>query len=185
MMAAALLCGGCSMRGLIDKMVSDEDRALAMRTLDQIRKVDAASLTPLLAPEIRASSQGELIKAKSEFPAAAGSTEIVAFNTSSNYTNGVTSKSKSFTLVTTDQQLWTTTTLQFQGNDGPLMLTGWRVVGAKEKPAELQFLDTMETVLPIVGIVVLLFVVGLIALIVFLVRRSQRKARERGYGPPR
>lgn len=183
-MAIAILCGGCSMRGMVNKMVSDEDRALAMRVLGDIRSGQSAKLKPLLAPEIWAESENEIAQAPGQFPTAPGSTEFISYSTSSNYENGKTTQAKSFTLVTTDQQIWTTTKLEFRGSGGPLQLTAWQVNGAREKPADLKTLEAIDKVLPIIGIVVLLFVIGLIVLIVFLVRRSSRRDRERGILPP-
>lgn len=175
----ALALGGCSMRKMVDRMVSDEDRALAMGVLEDIRTRDASGFEAVLAPGIKADSLPQLASAANYFPASPGTTEIISYSTNSNYENGTTSRSKSFTLITTDEKSWTTTKLEFAGQDGPLQLTSWNVTGSPTKPDDLKMLETLDTVLPVAGAIVLLFGVGLIVLIILLVRRSQRRARER------
>lgn len=177
--ALALALGGCSIRKMVDRMVSDEDRTLAMGVLEDIRTRDATGFEAVLAPEIKADSLPQLANAANYFPASPGTTEIISYSTNSNYNNGTTTRSKSFTLMTTDEKTWTTTKLEFAGEDGPLRLTGWNVTGSPTKPEDLKVLETMDRVLPVAGAIVLLFGVGLIVLIIVLVRRSQRRARER------
>lgn len=184
-LAVALICGGCSMRGFIDRMVSDKDRALATGVVEALRSGDGKRLEELFDPEIRESSLSQIPQLPTQFPTTPGKTEIVAFNSSSNYVNGTSSESKHFTLVTTDEKLWTTTNLQFASDGGPLRLTAWKVTNAREKPSELQMLDTMDTVLPIAAVVGLLLLAGFVVLIIVLVNRSTRRDRERGIAGPR
>lgn len=181
----ALALGGCSFRKMVDRLVSDEDRALAMGVIEDIRSRDATAFDAILAPEIKADSLPQLAAAAGYFPATPGKTEFIAYSTNSHYENGKSSSSKSFTLVTTDEKTWTTTKLQFESHGGPLRLTVWNVEGSPTKPADLQTLETVDKVLPIVGMIILIFAIGLIALIVVLVRRSQRRDRELGIRPPR
>ena len=181
----ALALGGCSLRKMVDGLVSDEDRALAMGVIEDIRTRDATGFDEILAPGIKADSLPQLATAAGHFPASPGKTEFIAYSTNSNYENGKSSSSKSFTLVTTDEKTWTTTKLEFRSDGGPLLLTGWNVEGSQSKPADLEALETVDKVLPIVGMILLIFAIGLIALIVILVRRSQRRDRELGIRPPR
>lgn len=177
--ALAFALGACSVRKMVDRMVSDEDRALAMGVLEDIRTGDATGFEAVLAPDIKADSLPQLASATGYFPASPGTTEIIGYSTNSNYSNGVTTRSKSFTLITTDQKTWTTTQLAFAGQDGPLRLTGWNVTGSQTKPDAVRTLETLDTALPIAGAIVLLCAIGLIVLIVVLVRRSRRRAWER------
>lgn len=173
------LFAACSMQGMIETMTSEEDRAMVQDFVDNIQAGDSAALEAMVDPEIWKESAGQWEQAASMFPEGESETRIIAYSMRSNSLDEGARTEKEFTLITTDETLWTTTTIATLQDGGPQRIISWNVESSREPPAELETMETVGKVLMWVGVFALIFVVGIVVLIVVLVRRSNRKKRER------
>lgn len=171
------LAAACSMQAAIEKMSSPEDRAFATRFVDNVRTADEEALKPDFDPELWAKSREQLALARPLFPPGKGSTRLVGYHVSTSLTNGASSTTKEFILVTTDQTHWTRTRIVTFAEGGPARVVEWKVDGFKEPPPELRMYESMERLAPWLQAGALLFLVAGIGLVWWLVRRSRRRAR--------
>lgn len=178
--AAAL--AACSMQGMIDRMVSDEDKAFVDDFIEDIRGGDLAGLETVVDPDIWKESADQFAQAASEFPEGEVENQIVSYSFNSQSLGDNAPTNKEFTVVTSGDDHWTITRIGTYQRGGAPTVTSWSVEGTDEPPAELEALDTVGKVFMWAGIIFLAFVAFLIWLIVFLVRRSRRKGRERNAG---
>ena len=184
--AAMLLCclvAACSMEGMINTMTSEEDREMAMEFVEDIRTRDVEGLQEVVDPDLWMQSAPQFEQAATLFPRGDGETQIIGYSMNSDGLGEGARTTKEFTLVTSDDEHWTTTrfsTLEEGGSD-PLVVS-WNVEGSDEPPPDLEVMENVGQVFMWLGIIALLFLAGLIALIVWLVRRSRRKDAERNAG---
>src|SRR5688500_14028791 len=127
LVAALLLVGGCTMEAAINRLSSPEDRAFAQRFVDQVRRGEAEALAPHFEPDLWLKSRGQLTRARSLFPPGEGTARLIGFHISGNVTNGVSTTSKQFVLVTTDGSHWTETMIATLARDGPARVVAWNV----------------------------------------------------------
>ena len=171
-----LALGACSMQAAIDKMSSPEDRAFAIRFVDQVRSGDEEALKPHFDPELWAKSRGQLAQARPLFPPGRGSTRLIGYHIATSVTNGASSTTKDYILVTTDQTHWTRTRVVTLAEGGPARVVEWSVNGFAEPPPELKMYESMERLAPWLQAGALILLVGGIGLVWWLVRRSRRRA---------
>jgi len=174
------LLAACSMQGMIETMTSDEDRAMVQEFVDNIQARDSAALQAMVDPDIWKGSAGQFDQAAAMFPEGESETQIIAYRVHTSDLGENARTEKEFTLVTTDEASWTTTTISTLRDGGPQLITAWNVENTSERPADLETMETVGKVFMWMGIVALLFFGGIIALVVFLVRRSNRKKRNAG-----
>jgi hypothetical protein len=174
-----LLLGGCSMQTAIEKLSSPEDRAFATRFVDNVRSANEEALKPDFDPELWAKSREQLPLARPLFPPGKGSTRLVGYHIATNVTNGASSTTKEYILVTTDQTHWTRTRIVTLAAGGPARVVEWNVNGFKEPPPELQMYETMERLAPWLQAGALILLIGGIGLVWWLVRRSGRRPAAR------
>ena len=170
-----LLLGACSMQAAIEKMSSPEDRAFAMRFVDNVRSANEEALKPVFDAELWAKSREQLALARPLFPPGRGSTELIGYNIATSLTNGASSTTKEFILVTTDQTHWTRTRIVTLAEGGPARVVEWNVNGFREPPPELAVIEAWESALPWLRAGLAIVLVGGIGLVWWLVRRSRRR----------
>lgn len=173
------LLAACSVQGMIETMTSEEDRAMVQAFVDNIQARDSAALEAMVDPEIWKESAGQFEQAAAMFPDGDSETQIIAYSMHSSGLDAGARTEKEFTLVTTDETRWTTTTISTLQDGGPQRITAWNVESSSEPPSDLETMETVGKVFMWAGIASLIFFAGIVALIVFLVRRSNRKKRER------
>jgi hypothetical protein len=174
------LLAACSMQGLIETMTSEEDRAMVQDFVDNIQARDSDALQAMVDPDIWKESSGQLDAAADVFPTGESQTQIIAYSVHTSDLGANARTEKEFTLVTTDETHWTTTTISTFQSGGDPAITAWNVEGSSERPADLETMETVGRVFMWMGIFGLLFLVGIVVLIVFLVRRSSRKKNNAG-----
>ena len=180
-----LLLGACSMEAAIEKLSSPEDRAFAMRFVANVRSGNEAALRPDFDPGLWAKSREQLEQARPLFPRGQGSTRLVSYHVASNFTNGASSTTKEYILVTTDETHWTRTRIVTLAQGGPARVVEWNVNGLGEPPPELVMIDAWESALPWIWAGLAIAVIGMGSLIFWLVRRSRRRhAATYGSGTP-
>ena len=171
-----MLAAACSIQGTIEKLSSPEDRAFAMRFVGHVRDGKAEALEPDFDPELWAKSRDQLPSARSLFPRGRGGTRLIGYHVATNVTNGASSTTKEYILVTTDQAHWTRTRLVTLAQGGPAKVVEWNVAGFGEPPPELKMYESMERLAPWLQAGALLVLIGGIGLVWWLVRRSRRRA---------
>lgn len=171
-----MLVAACSMEAAIEKLSSPEDRAFAMRFVDQIRSGDEEALRPEFDPGLWAKSRDQIPQARPLFPPGEGSTRLVGYHVAAEVTNGASSTRKEYILVTTDQKHWTRTRIVTLAQGAPAKVVEWNVNGFSEPPPELKMYESMERLAPWLQAGALILLVGGIALVWWLVRRSRRRA---------
>lgn len=171
-----MLAAACSMEAAIEKLSSPEDRAFAMRFVDDVRSADGTALRPQFDPELWEKSREQLAQAQPLFPPGRGTTRLIGYHVATNVANGVSSTTKEYILVTTDQTHWTRTRIVTLAEGGPARVVEWAVNGFGEPPPELKMYESMERLVPWLQAGALIGLVGGIALVWWLVRRSRRRA---------
>lgn len=179
LLSCLMLAAACSMQSAIEKMSSPEDRAFAMRFVDNVRSADEGALKPEFDSELWAKSRAQLALARPLFPPGEGSTRLIGYQIATNLSNGASSTRKEYILVTTDQTHWTRTRLVTLAEGGPARVVEWNVEGFKEPPPELRMYESMERLVPWLQAGALIGLVGGIGLVWWLVRRSRRRAAAR------
>jgi hypothetical protein len=174
-----MLLSACSMESAIDKLSSPEDRAFAMRFVDNVRSANTEALKSEFDAELWAKSREQLPLAQALFPPARGSTRLIGYHIATNFTNGASFTTKEYILITTDQTHWTRTRIVTLAKGGPAKVVEWNVNGFKEPPPELQMYETMERLAPWLRAGALLNLIGGIGLVWWLVRRSRRRTATR------
>lgn len=167
------------MEAAINKMSSPEDRAFAQRFVQHVRRGETERLKPDFDPELWVKSQQQLPQARPLFPPGEGSTRLVGYQVSTNFTTGGSATRKSYFLVTTDNSHWTATRLVTLARGGPARVVDWNVNGYKQPPPELVMYERMEAAVPWIQAGALLLLLALAGLIWWLVRRSRRRAAAR------
>jgi hypothetical protein len=173
------MLAACSMQGMIETMTSEEDREMVQEFVDNIQAGDSAALEAMVDPDIWKESAGQLEGAAAMFPEGESETQIISYSMHTSSLDADARTEKEFTLVTTDETRWTTTTIATLQDGGPQRIVRWNVESSNEPPAGLENLETFGKVFMWAGIVALLVIAGIVVLIVFLVRRANRKNRER------
>lgn len=181
-----LLLGACSMRSAINAMSSAEDRAFAQDFVTKVRRGDVQALRPLFEEGLWAESEPQLEMASRLYPDSPGTTELIGYHVASSTTNGVSTSSKDYTLVTHDDSHWTTTVIETRSDmNGPHRIVAWNINGSGEMPATYRQFQMMESVIPWIqgGLIAALLIAG--GLVFWLVRRYRRKrAAAQGVGTP-
>jgi hypothetical protein len=170
------LAAACSMEAAIEKLSSPEDRAFALRFIDNVRTANEKALEREFNPELWAKSGEQLLLARSLFPVGKGTTRLVAYHVATNLTNGASSTRKEYILVTTDQAHWTRTRIVTFAQGGPARVVEWNVNGLDRPPPELQMYEEMGRLAPWFQAGALIILLGGIGLVWWLVRRSRRRA---------
>ncbi|HEX8622983.1 MAG TPA: hypothetical protein VF718_13535 [Allosphingosinicella sp.] len=176
LLALLTFAAACSMEAAIEKLSSPEDRAFAMRFVEEVRGGDEAALKPQFDPGLWAKSRDQLALARPLFPRGEGRTRLIGYRVATDVTNGESSTTKEFTLVTTDQARWTRTRMVTLARGGPARVVEWNVDGFDEPPPELEMYESMERLAPWLQAGALIGLIGGIALVWWLVRRSRRRA---------
>jgi hypothetical protein len=170
-----LLLGACSLRGAIDALTSEEDRAFAKEMVSRLRSGDEAWLQQRFQPELWARSGKQLGEVPSLFPSEAGTTELIGFNISTDMSGGRTERNKEFTLVTHGGGRWTTTSFRTFSDGGPDLVVQWSVVPHSAPPPGLAMIEGWDAALPWVWAGLAVTLLAVIGLVVWLVRRSRRR----------
>jgi hypothetical protein len=180
-----IAAAACSMQSAIEKFSSPEDRAFALRFVEDVRSGDEEALRPQFDPGLWAKSRDQLPQARPLFPPGEGSTRLVGYHVATQVANGASSTRKEYIAVTTDETHWTRTRIVTLAEGGPARVVEWNVDGFKEPPAELAMMEAWDSALPWIwaGMAVVLGVAG--GLVFWLVRRSRRwnAARQGSVGP--
>jgi hypothetical protein len=174
-----MLVAACSMEAAIEKLSSPEDRAFAMRFVDQVRSADEEALKPQFDAELWAKSREQLALARPLFPPGKGSTRLIGYHIATNVTNGASVTTKEYILVTTDGTHWTRTRIVTLAQGGPAKVVEWAVNGFNEPPPELRMYESMERLAPWLQAGALAGLIGGAVLVWWLVRRSRRRAAAR------
>lgn len=176
-----LVLGACSMRSAINSLSSPEDRAFAQDFVQKMRSGDSKSLQSAFDPGVWQQSAPQFAQARSFYPPTPGTTELIGYHIATNTTNGATTQTKDYTLVTHDDSHWTTTVIRTQSNGGaPHRIVGWNVTGSREMPDLYRQYQAMESAIPWFRAGGLVVVLAAGALIFWLVRRSRRRRQASG-----
>lgn len=175
LLAALLLAAACSMRGALDALTSEQDRAFAREMVTRLRSGDQDWLSRHFAAQLWAESGKQLGAVPALYPAETGETELVGFNVSSNVSGGVTRRSKEFTLVTHGGGRWTVTHFRTYSDGGPDRVVQWSVVPHSTPPPELAFIEGWDAALPWIWGMLAATLLGIAGLVFWLVRRSRRR----------
>lgn len=170
-----VLLGACSLRGTIDSVTPEADRAFARETAARLRAGDRAWLQRQFEPALWEKSGPQLGAVPAMFPKEEGTTELVGFKMSTNLTGAGTERSKEFALVTHGGGRWTTIAFRTYSTGGPDRIVEWAVAPHATVPPELAMIQAMDRILPWVWAGLIAVLVAGAALIVWLVRRSRRK----------
>ena len=170
-----VLLSACTMRGALDALTSEEDRAFAQEMVSRLRSGDEAWLQQRFQPDLWAQSGKQLGGVPALFPSETGTTELIGFNISTNMTSGRTERNKEFTLVTHGGGRWTVTSFRTYSTGGPDQVVQWSVVPHSTRPPELAVIEGWDRAVPWVWGALLVTLAAVVALIVWLVRRSRRK----------
>jgi|GEM_PF-2684664 len=178
-----LILGACSLRGAMNAMTSEEDRAFAQATVDNLRTNNQAWLEQHFAPELWAQSGKQLGDVPALYPASPGPTELVSYSFNSSNVGGPSAeRSQEFTLVTEGGGRWAVTRFRTHASGGAAArIVQWSVVPHTTEPPELAILKAMDKAVPWIWggfLFVLLLIVGIVVLVV----RSSRRRRP-GPGP--
>jgi hypothetical protein len=176
LLALLLLTGACSMKAAIEKLSSPEDRAFARQFVDDVRRGNDKRLEFEFDPELWTKSATQLPKARPLFPKGEGETRLIGYHVSANFTNGAGSTTKEYSLVTSDNSHWTTTTLVTLAQGGPARIVSWNVQGFAEPPPEVKTYDSLEAAAPWIQAGAVVLLLAMAGLIWWLVRRSRRRA---------
>jgi hypothetical protein len=169
-----MLAAACSMQAAIDKLSSPEDRAFASRFVDNVRSGNEEALKPEFDSELWAKSRDQLPLARPLFPPGKGSTRLIGYHFATTFTNGASSSTKEYVLVTTDQTHWTRTRIVTLAQGGPARVVEWNVNGFEEPPPELAMTEAWDSALPWIWAGLAIALVAMGGLIFWLVRRSRR-----------
>lgn len=180
-----LLLGACSLRGAMNAMTSEEDRAFAQAMVDNLKSGNEAWLRQHFHPDLWEESGKQLAGVPAMFPAEPGTTELVAYHFESTNLGAAAERTQDFTLVTEGGGRWAVTRFRtFAAGGGPRQVTQWSVVPHTTEPSELAVLKAMDRAVPWiwagVGFVILL-VAGIVVLIV---RKNRRRRRDPLMGQP-
>jgi hypothetical protein len=176
---AAFFLSGCSMEAAINKLSSAEDRAFAQDFVRQVRRGETEPLERRFDPELWAKSRDQLPRARALFPAGEGTTRLIGYTVSAYLTNGISSTTKQFVLVTTDNSHWTVTRILTLARNGPAKIVEWHIDGLDKPPPELRTYESMEAAAPWIQAGALVLLLALAGLAWWLVRRSRRRADAR------
>ena len=184
---ALLLLGACSLRGAIDALTSEEDRAFAQEMVARLRGGDQDWLQQRFAPDLWLQSGKQLCGVPSLYPGETGTTELVGFNINTNMAAGRTQRSKEFTLVTHGGGRWTVTSFRTFSDGGPDQVVQWSVVPHSAPPPELALIEGWGAALRWIWAGLAVTLLAVVGLVVWLVRRSRRRrdplaGRNRGTG---
>lgn len=172
------LLAACSLRGAMNAMTSEEDRAFAQAMVDNLRSGNQAWLEQHFAPELWQASAKELGDVPALYPSVPGTTELVSYNFQSNNLGSGAQRTQEFTLVTEGGGRWAVTRFRtFAAGGAAPRVTQWSVVPHATAPPELTMLRAMDRAVPWMWAgagFVLLLVVGIVVLIV----RSNRRKRD-------
>jgi hypothetical protein len=161
---------------LVAACSTPEDRAFAMRFVEDVRRGDEKALKPQFDPELWATSREKLPLARPLFPPTKGSTRLEGYHVFTEVTNGASSTRKEFILVTTDRTHWTRTRVATLAEGGPARVVEWNVKGFKGPAPEVQMAENMERLVPWLQAGALFGLIGGIGIAWWLVRRWRRRA---------
>lgn len=172
------LLAACSLRGAMNAMTSEEDRAFAQAMVDNLRSGNQAWLEQHFDAQLWQESAKRLPEAPVLYPPAPGTTELVSYNFQSNNLGSGAQRSQEFTLVTEGGGRWAVTRFRtFAAGGAAPRVVQWSVVPHTTEPSELTMLKAMDRAVPWMWAgagFVLLLVVGIVVLIV----RSNRRKRD-------
>ena len=174
---ALILLVSCTQRTMIDAMVSDQDRAFALKFVAEMRQGDDVSLEPLFDPSIWPQSVRQVQNVSAHYPRGAARTELVGYHVNHNLSEN-NRRTAQYVLMTEDGRRWTRTTIVTVSFGGqPQRVVGWNVIGTNSIPEDYRQFRAMESTLPWIQIGVLLAAFAIIggALFWYFRRRSVRE----------
>ncbi|HKR24986.1 MAG TPA: hypothetical protein VJS15_06990 [Allosphingosinicella sp.] len=176
------LLAACSLRGAMNAMTSEEDRAFAQAMVDNLRTGNHAWLEQHFDPALWQESSKQLAEVPALYPPVPGTTELVAYNFQSNNLGSGAQRNQEFTLVTEGGGRWAVTRFKtFAAGGAAPRVVQWSVVPHATEPSELTMLKAMDRAVPWMwggAGFVLLLIVG----IVWLIVRSNRRKRDSPIG---
>jgi hypothetical protein len=172
-----LILGACSIRGAMNAMTSEEDRALAQAMVENLRTNNQPWLQQHFSPELWAESAKTLDQAPALYPSPVESTELVAYSVnSSNIGSANSNRSQDFTLVTSGGGRWAVTRFRTESRGGAAArVVQWQVTPRTVEPTELAVLKTMDKAVPWIWGGLLFFLVLIVGVIVLIVRSNRRR----------
>ena len=172
-----LILGACSMRGAMNAMTSEEDRALAQAMVESLRTNNRPWLQQHFSPELWAESAKTLDQAPALYPSPVESTEMVAYSVnSSNVGSANSNRSQEFTLVTSGGGRWAVTRFKTESRGGgAAQVVQWQVTPRDVEPAELAILKAMDRAVPWIWGGLLVFLLLIVGIVVLVVRSNRRR----------
>lgn len=177
--AAALLIGGCSFQSTLDKMVPRERQAEIV-SLGERFCTDSAGIAKsgLLHPALVASIEQTAAVLPGECPGSGADWQLVSYRWNANMTNGLKQRQEEAVVVGAGDGKWTTVTLRFHAEgDAPMRIVTWNVIGSKEKPAALAFIDEFDATAKALRYAAPIALILLAGLVFWLVRRHRAAKR--------
>jgi hypothetical protein len=176
---SAVALAGCTSQAAMDKMTSKKER-------DDVIQIAESLCDPARFPSLQAKfdakvwedSQAVIAEARQFCPKTKGASRLIGYKSNVDSTNGVTTRTGQYDLVTESPGLWTSTTLEIDGTYPDFKISGWNLNGSPTKPEDLVQLDQWDKMVPTIRLglgLFLLTLAGLIGLIIFLVLRSRKR----------
>lgn len=175
--AAALLLGGCSFQSTLDKMVPRERQAEIV-SLSERFCTDSAGIAKsgLLHPDLTGSVAQAADLLPNECPNGRATWQLASYQWNTNITNGLKQQQEEAVVVGTSEGKWTTVSLRFYAEgDAPMQLVSWNVLGSREKPAALVFVEQYESTAKVLRYAAPIAVVLIAGLVLWLIRRHRAK----------
>lgn len=172
-----LILGACSLRGAMNAMTSEEDRALAQAMVENLRTNNQPWLQQHFSAELWAESAKTLDQAPALYPSPVESTELVAYSVnSSNIGSANSNRSQDFTLVTSGGGRWAVTSFRTESRGGAAAkVVSWQVTPRTVEPTELVVMKTMDKAVPWIWGGLLFFLMLIVGVIVLIVRSNRRR----------
>lgn len=174
---SVLLLTGCSFQSTLDKMVSRERQAEIV-SLGERFCVDSVSLSKadVLHPEVVASVRDAAELLPGECPADKASWQLASYQWTTNITDGTKQRQEEAVVVGEGRDKWTTISLRFYAEgDAPMQIVTWNVLGSREKPAALLFVEQYDTTANALRYALPITFALIVALIFWMVRRHRAK----------
>lgn len=175
--AAALLLGGCSFQSALDKLAPRE-RQTEIVSLGERFCTDPAGVAKsgVMHPDLTGSVAQAADLLPNECPNGRATWQLASYQWNTNITNGLKQRQEEAVVVGTGEGKWTTVSLRFFAEgDAPMQLVTWNVLGSREKPAALLFVEQYESTAKLLRYAAPIALVLIAGLIFWLVRRHRAK----------
>lgn len=182
--AGSFVLTGCSMSGLVDKMLTPDEKALAIGVAEGVCSDSLAQYRTRMTDEFRAHfDAGDIVRLKRYCSGDAPTSKVIGVQTQSSTVNGVSTRAKQINVLTKGAGRWTSSAIVLRANgDEPLRVNGITMSASAAKPGDTDFAEKWDNALPYIRIGAVLALLLLVGVIVAIVRYNRRLREKRGQG---